>query len=113
MQLQIRNEDLPAFLACLGIGTLHAIREGTVPPQVGIWTLGPPRMWEPLAEIPGVPGEIIAVFRVCDELSALQQLVPDQSLFTSFVTELITRLQVVLAQIDDPAWITQWNKDAE
>jgi hypothetical protein len=111
LTLQISQEDIPAFVACLSIGTLYAIREGIIPPQVGIWTLGPPRMWEPLEAMSLIPREIIEVLQRCDELSAIQQLMPDR--FVPYVDELIARLQLVLAQAGDPAWDVRWVRNSE
>ena len=46
--------------------------------------------------------EIIRVFKVSDELDALQELAPEK--FNEIVTKLIERLEIMLAQAEDPNW---------
>jgi hypothetical protein len=104
--LIIPEDNLAAFLACLGIGTLEAIRTGALPTTAGIWTLARPRVWEPLAVGALVPDEIVSVYQTCDELHALEQLAPDK-LITA-LTELIDRLVSVLAQAEMREWHIEW-----
>ncbi len=106
-QLQLTESDLSAFLACLGIGTLHAIRTGILPAEAGIWTLGAPRTWGPISGLPFVSQEILDVFQACDELSAIQKLMPDG--FDATITQLIDRLQAELSNIEDPGWRITWD----
>ncbi len=49
-----------------------------------------------------VSQEIIRVFKACDELGALQKLAPEE--FDEKVTKLIERLEIMLAQADNPDW---------
>ena len=95
-----------SFLACLGIGTLQAIRDGTLPADVGIWSLSAPQFCEELSANPSIPQEIVEVFQMSDELSALKELAPDK--FSGEVEKLIHKLYTVLATIEEPAWRLQW-----
>lgn len=102
VRFQIAKHDLPAFLACLAIGTLDAIRRGVLPAEAGIWTLGAPKIWRQLESTSPVIQEISDVLQTCDELSAIKKLRPDS--FDAEVAKLIERLQVVLASIQEPVW---------
>ena len=94
------------FVTYLALGTLEAIRAGTVPAQVGIWTLGRPLFWRPL-EAALVPQAVIDVLACCDELSALQQLAPEA--FEATVANLIARLHAALTGMENPAWLVDWS----
>jgi hypothetical protein len=110
-RFQIPKDDLPAFLACLGIGTLQAILDGVLLPEVGIWTLGAPRTWKPLNDESYISREIMEVFQTSDELSALKQLAPDQ--FDLQVKNLINQLQKELSKNANPSWHLEWILDAK
>ncbi|HET8630018.1 MAG TPA: hypothetical protein VFL91_21570 [Thermomicrobiales bacterium] len=113
VHLQVSKGVLPAFLACLGIGTLHAIRTGAVPAEAGIWTLAPPRFLLPIRDRSLAPEAVIEVFRVCDELDAIQEVLgPDE--FDKAATDLIERLQAVLARVY-PNWGmgVSWLEDSD
>jgi hypothetical protein len=109
--LYIKKDDRNAFLACLGLGTLYAIRKGVVRPQAGIWTLGRPNVWAPLQDDPEISPEIIAVFSASDELSAIRKLRPDQ--FEAVIDELIGRLEDVLKSTGDRFWNVCWSLDTD
>ncbi len=108
MYCQINEDDLPAFVAYLALGTLEAIRAGIVSSDVGIWTLGRRIMWEPLEEAKLVPQEIIDVLRVSDELSALQKCAP--LAFNPTVSDLIERLRAALGEMPNPSWRVEWTQ---
>src|SRR5579872_1329805 len=106
MHGQISDNDLPAFMAYLALGTLEAVRTGTVSPDVGIWTLGRPMTWEPLEDAKLVPQELIDVLRQGDELLALHNLAPQT--FDAVVSDLIERLHTVLGEMPNPSWRVEW-----
>lgn len=108
MHCQISEDDLPAFVAYLALGTLEAIRAGTVAPKVGIWTLGMPITWKPLEEAKLVPQAIIDVLRTSDELSAIQKLVPHT--FDATVSDLIERLHTALKEMPNQTWRVEWGR---
>ncbi len=109
IKLQITEDELPAFITFLGIGILSAIRDKAVPSEVGIWTVGRPLIWEFLVEQPQVPKDVIKVFRMADELSAIEKLLPNE--FDAKVQELINQLETELAKIKDPTWQIRWLED--
>ena len=108
MYCQVSEDDLSAFVAYLALGTLEAIRAGTVSPGVGTWTLGRPVTWEPLQQAKLVPQEIIDVLQQGDELSALQKIAPHAC--DAAVGDLIERLHAVLRAMPSPVWRVEWNR---
>ena len=105
MRCTIADEQMAAFVTYLALGTLEAIRAGTVSAQVGIWTLGRPVFWRPLEVAALVPQAVIDVVACCDELSALQQLAPEA--FEATVGDLIARLHAALAGMENPSWLVR------
>jgi len=108
-ELRIGENSLDAFLACLGIGTLFAIKEGALPAEAGIWSLAVPRVWKPLESNLMVSREMIEVFRTFDELSALQQLSPNE--FPDEVSKLIDTLLTELRKVQNPIWQIEWSSE--
>ncbi len=106
-KLLIPVSDLDTFLACLGIGTLEAIRSGAMPVEAGIWSLGVPELLEPLAERRLVSAEILDVLGTADELAAIRE--NDSERFHSLLSELIGRLQNGIARAEDPIWHAAWD----
>jgi hypothetical protein len=106
LKLRISKKNLDSFLACLGLGTLIAIQKGVLPASAGIWTLGLPRVHEPLVEIKTISRDILEVFSQADELSALQEIAP--TIFNNELDKLIERLQTVLAENPAPFWDIDW-----
>src|SRR3954466_15156967 len=102
IQLDIESEHVPSVAVCLAIGTLYAIQQKRLATKEGIWTVGVPRFWEPLIDLPSLPPDIIEVFQTCDELSAIEQLLPDR--LDSAIEELLNRLMHYIAHVQDPAW---------
>jgi hypothetical protein len=111
LKFRISKKNLDSFLACLGLGMLTAIQKRVLPASVGIWTLGLPRVHQPLAEINAVSRDILDVFSLADELSALQKLAPAE--FDNKLEELIEQLQNVLAENPKPFWDIDWLPDKD
>ena len=109
VNIQLEQKELPAFLACLGLGTLVALQKGPLSAEVGVWTMGAPRVWEPLAKRNVVPQEVIEVFQQSDELAALQKLAPDS--YEEELASLINKLIRALNEIEEPVWRLQWKWD--
>lgn len=108
-QFKLPTTDLATFLTCLGIGTLHAIREDALSSETAIWSLGAPKFWEPFLNNPTVPQEIVEILQTVDELPALQQLAPEA--FTTEVDKLIDRFLMELKKTQDPTWQIEWIRD--
>jgi hypothetical protein len=109
MKLEIPNANLAAFLGALGLGTLEAIRAGTVPPSAGTWTLATPRMLDGLAGLSRDVDEVLEVFQSCDELEGIQELLPEQ--FEAKLDGLIGRLRAVLQRQPERIWEVDWHKE--
>ncbi len=102
IRLDIEEKDFPAFLACLGIGTLYAIRSGVLPTEAGIWSLAAPIVHAPQSVTTCLPTKIVEVYKTCDELSTIQELLPD--LLHQEVTKLMEQLEVEVSRIQEPVW---------
>src|SRR5205823_1215954 len=102
IRIEVSEKDLPAFLACLGIGTLKAIQSGLIPTQAGIWSLAAPVVHTPDLFASPVAQRIFEVLAECDELGAIKKLMPDR--FDATVASLIEKLESELAEIEDPIW---------
>lgn len=102
IRLDIEEKDFPAFLACLGIGTLYSIRSGVLPTEVGIWSLAAPIVHAPQAVTNCLPTKILEVYQTCDELSAIQELLPD--ILHETVTKLMDELKGEVSRIQKPVW---------
>ena len=110
IHMQIPEEDFPAFMTYVAIGTLYAIRNGTVPSEIGNWTLGPPNISEFLLKQQNMPRRVIRVFEMGDELHALEVLAPDK--FDDELGEMIRQLEAALAKLDHPTWRIKWPRRA-
>jgi hypothetical protein len=111
LKFRISKRNLDSFLACLGLGTLTAIQRGVLPASAGVWTLGLPRVYQPLTDINTISKDILDVFSRADELSALQKLAPNE--FNNELNKLIERLQTILADNPQPFWDIDWLPDKD
>jgi hypothetical protein len=105
MKLDIPDEQLASFLACLGLGVLRAIASGQTPADAGIATLGRPRSWKPLERHPSL-AEVVAVFSEMDELASLRELAPAD--YDAALSALIARLEATLRSAPPPSWTLSW-----
>ena|SRR3954454_20307674 len=107
MLLYMPDEQLHTFIACLSLGTLHAIRTGILDTDAGIWSLASPSLLGPLRSNPHVPNELIEVLESCDELSAIQQMMPQR--LQGVITETITRIESQLSEAQPNIWRVHWD----
>ena len=103
--LTVAQEDREAFVLCLALGTLEAMRGRAWPLEAGIWTLGRPAFWEPLAE---VDDAILKVFQTADELQALAMLV-DDSAAGAQLDRMIAVVRARLAALPEKSWYARWS----
>ena len=68
--LKIDLTEIDVLILCLALGTIEAMRSGSLPLESGIWTLGRPKFWKPLKKL-GWSSEVIKVFQTADELEAI------------------------------------------
>lgn len=101
LRIEIAEPDLSAFFACLCLGTLHGIRAHVIPPEVGIWALGPP--WA--ERLSGrVPDSIRDVIYETDEISAMAEIGTPQHL-RKMLVDMIQRVETGLRDIEEPRWV--------
>jgi len=68
-------------------------------------------MWATLERESLLSPEILDVLKTGDELSAIQELMPER--FDALLTDLINRLHQELAQMKDPSWLIAWTSSAD
>ncbi len=108
ISLNVAKDGLESFVICLALGTLRSIRDGTLSPDVGIWTLGRPIFWSQLGEAKLVSKEVLSVLQSADELSTL-----DAELNREFVDGLISKLERRLERVAEPNWYAKWGAPAK
>ncbi|HSH05486.1 MAG TPA: hypothetical protein VLL52_23420 [Anaerolineae bacterium] len=113
VQLTVDKEGIEAFVLCLGLGTLLAIKEGTLPPRFANGTVGRPNTYKPLQNQNLISDKTANILSGLDELSAIQQLLPHE--FLPIIDELIDELKTELTPYGDSPWYLNWllNYDIE
>lgn len=104
--LEVSSNDLEALALCLTLGTLEAMRSGNWPSEAGIWTIGRPVFWQPLADA-GVDGAIISVLQAADELSALEELL-GRAAVDAELDRMISVVRLRLSALPNQSWYTRW-----
>lgn len=112
VQMSVPAKDLVTFLACLGLGTLRAIRAGVLHPDAGIWTLAVPGFSTPLRDKFSIPPEMMEVFTSADELSVIKEL-RGQAVFEEVLDGHIRVLERILAESPESIWSLRWMEGGE
>ena len=73
LELQIQEENIDFYVASLAMGILVGVRQGAIPAEVGIWSLGRPVFREAI-ESSSVSISLKGVLNAFDELDAAQSL---------------------------------------
>lgn len=105
-RLEVDAADLEAFVACLALGTLEAIRSGAWSPEAGIWTLAPPIFRRPL-ERAGLPADLLDVLDRAGELSALGELAGRPAMIAE-LDRMIAALRARLRETASRPWRGAW-----
>lgn len=107
LQMEVAGEDVRAFLACLGLGALHAYRSGV--PEAGGGLVGVSRlaMWKRLDEIPELSRELINVLRWAEDLEFLRQTYP-RARFEEILAEGIALLEEELRKGGRQSMWVRW-----
>jgi len=106
-QLDVATGNLEAFVICLALGTLREMRDGNVPYEVGIWTLGRP-IFSRNSEIEKLLSpETLRVLQAADEVDALAKLAGTDKA-NEWLDEMIDTLQRGLKSLPDPCWYARW-----
>ena len=107
MNLEIASTSCDAFVMCLALGTLEAMRSGTWPLEAGIWTLGRPVFWEPLKRA-GVSEEILDILQTADELAALEKL-GGRAAAEAVLDRMLETIRRHLDALPDKNWRAGWS----
>lgn len=103
---EVAASDLEAFVACLALGTLEAMKSGTWPPEAGTWTLARPIFVRSL-ESSGLSKELLDVLQRADELSALESL-SGRSAVNVELDKMIGVVRTHLAASASTTWRARW-----
>ena len=104
-QLEVGKSDREAFVLCLALGTLEAMRRGYWPLTAGIWTLGRRIFWEALVDI---DDEVLAVFQSADEMSALAKLAGYPAAEAE-LDHMIAVIRARLSVLPEKSWYARWS----
>lgn len=103
---EVAPSDLEAFVACLALGALEAMRSGSWPTEAGIWTLARP-VFRRRLESAGLPGPLLDVLQRADELSALEELA-GRSAAQAELDRMIEIVRASLAGTASTLWRARW-----
>jgi hypothetical protein len=103
--LEIARADREAFVLCLALGTLEAMRGGAWPLEAGIWTLGRTAFWQPLVES---DSGVVEVFQAADELSALAKLA-GRPVAEEALDRMIAAVRSRLSALPEKSWKARWS----
>jgi hypothetical protein len=107
IRLSVTREGVEAFVICVAIGTLRSIERGALTEDAGIWCLGRPVFWEPLAKRGLISPEVAELLGACDELGAIRELAGEAAKNEAIAAALAT-LDTRLRAIADPLWRAAW-----
>ena len=113
MKLEISEEDLPAFLACLALGALHSLHAGVPDGGGSVNALSNPGFWRPLLAKPEVPEELTDILRATEGLAAMREHAPGAE-YESIMADRILRLQSELGRGKTRRiWRLRWEPASE
>ena len=102
--LEIGNGDREAFVLCLALGALEAMRSGLWPLKSGIWTLARPIFWESLVEI---DADVVTVLQSADELSTIAKLAGSPAAQAE-LDWMIAVIKARLSALPEKSWYAWW-----
>ena len=100
--------DREAFVLCLMLGTLDAMRSGAWPLEAAIWTLSRPAFMQSLKR-GGVAAEVAAELEDADELESLANLC-GRPAADARLDRMIAAVRARLAALHDHAWHARWSE---
>ena len=106
--LEVAAGDREAFVLCLALGTLEAMRGGSWPLEAGIWTLSRPVFLQPVSS-GGVAAEVVAELETADELEALARL-SGRPAADARLDQIIAAVRARLSALKEPSWYARWSK---
>lgn len=106
--LEVAAADREAFVLCLALGTLEAMRSGAWPLEAAIWTLGRPAFMQPLKR-GGIAADVAAELEAADELETLANLCGRPAADAS-LDRMIAAVRSRLAALNNHAWHACWSE---
>ena len=107
VHLSMPPKTCNALALCAALGVLHSIQRGTLDAEAGIWTVGRPRFWRPLAEAGLLPTDAIEALGTFDEIDGLARLGTKKQV-DSMIKGLIKRLENALDDVGGEGWDVTW-----
>jgi len=104
--LEVAAADREAFVLCLALGTLEAVRGGSWPLEAGTWALSRPVFLQPLAS-GGVAPEVVAELGAADELEALARL-SGRPAADARLDRIIAAVGSRLSDLKERSWYARW-----
>lgn len=105
-KLQVSDADREAFVLCVVLGTLEAIRAGDWHPDAAIWTFGRPAFKSFLADA-SLPANVKAVFEVADELGAIREISGTEE-YERCLANCIETVRARLRELPSQSWEARW-----
>ncbi|WP_165251339.1 hypothetical protein [Paludisphaera soli] len=104
--LEVAAVDREAFVLCLALGTLVAMRSDSWPLEAGIWTLGRPTFLRPVASGVVSP-EVVAELEAVDELEALAKLA-GRPVVDAALDQMMAAIRSRLSALKERPWRASW-----
>ncbi len=112
LEIAKENDQGEAFVLCLALGTLRAIKNGVLASDAGTWTLGRPIFWEPLERDGIVSQDVLGVLKSADEFGAIRKL-SGEAAFQAALGRSLTVLEERLRQIGEASWYASVSHNEE
>lgn len=107
-KLEISKETVEAFILCLALGTLEAMKSDIWSLDAGIWTIRRPVFFEKLKEF-GISQNLLEELDQLDELSALKSA-SDADKVTAEIERIEKILKQQLSLHSDTFWNAKWSE---
>jgi hypothetical protein len=103
LEIGTESNQAEAFVLCLALGTLRAIKDGLLDPNSGTWTLGRPVFWKTL-ELGGVVSEnVLHVLKSADEFGTIRTLSGEGS-FQEALSHSLAVIEHRLQELGGESW---------
>ena len=98
VSFETAEENVEFYVATMVLGLLQGIKNKTVPPDIGIWSLGRPMFWKSLEKKKIISSELLTVLQTLDELDLMENMLPLD--MTKELDKLIDTVNICLSKID-------------
>lgn len=107
--LKIKTDSLEAFVCCLVLGTLRAMRDKQVSLESGIWTLARPVFSRDPAIEKVLPKELSNILQSADEIEILSD-VSGRDEANRLLDKWISYAEARLQELDENMWYAKWGE---